>query len=485
MTLMVRLESREPWREDGSLQFGGRAFSPVIIAGSATLADAGAVLLPGLLFYLAYVGWSPDNAGLYAAALTLQTLLTTALFSWAGLYRFEAITRTGRHSGRIIVLGGGVFGLLVMLAFALKVSDQYSRIWVFASLICTPPMLCLGRASYGGLLRRAARRGTLTRNIAIIGATEQARRLLERLGRADEPWNRIVGIFDDRRSRVAARVYGTRVMGRVDDLITFARENRVDEVVIALPWSAEARISQIVHKLRVLPVEIRLASDLAGFTYTSSSLNSLSGVPVLDVVRRPNAGWPQLAKIVADKILASGLLVLAGPVLLIIAAAIKLESPGPVLFRQRRYGFNNRAFTMLKFRTMMDRGQADTTQACRGDPRVTRVGRFLRRTSLDELPQLLNVLGGCMSLVGPRPHAVAHNKEFAQIIDGYYARHRMRPGITGWAQVNGHRGETDTAAKMRARVAHDIYYIEHWSLLLDLRILLRTAVCGFVHENAY
>ncbi len=485
MTLMVRLESREAWRKRRSLRHGGRAFSPTIIAGLAAVVDSFAMLLPGTLFYLVYVGWGQENIGLYGAAATLQVLLTTALFSWAGLYRFEAITRIGRHSGRIMAFSGGVFGLLVMLAFALKLSDQYSRVWVFASLICTPPVLCLGRAGYSALLRRAARRGTLTRNIAIFGATEQARRLLERLGRADEPWNRIVGIFDDRRNRVPARVYGIKVMGPADDLIDFARENRVDEVVIALPWNAEARLVQIVDKLRVLPVEIRLASDLAGFTYKSGSLNNLSGVPVLDVARRPNAGWPQLVKIVADKILAGLLLMLAGPLLLAIAVAIKLESRGPVLFRQRRYGFNNRAFTMLKFRTMVDGGYADTTQACRGDPRVTRVGRFLRRTSLDELPQLLNVLNGCMSLVGPRPHAVAHNKEFAEIIDGYYARHRMRPGITGWAQVNGHRGETDTAAKMSARVAHDIYYIEHWSLLLDLRILLRTAVCGFVHENAY
>ncbi|MHA1567108.1 MAG: nucleoside-diphosphate sugar epimerase/dehydratase, partial [Alphaproteobacteria bacterium] len=316
MTLMVRLESREPWRRDERLAYGGRAFSPAIIAGLAAVADTFAVLLPGMLFYLAYVGWNPGNIGLYGAALTLQILLTAALFSWAGLYRFEAITRTGRHSGRIIALSGGVFALLAMLAFALKISDQYSRVWVFASLVCTPPILCLARASTSGLLRRAARRGTLTRNIAIIGASEQARRLLERLGRADEPWNRIVGIFDDRRSRVPARVYGTSVMGRVDDLITFARENRVDEVVIALPWNAEARLNQIVHKLRVLPVQITLASDLAGFAYKPSSLNNLSGVPVLDVSRRPNAGWPQLVKIVADKILAAMLLVLAGPLLL-------------------------------------------------------------------------------------------------------------------------------------------------------------------------
>jgi len=479
MTVMVRLENREPLRR------GGTAFSPQIVAGLMVLVDSVAVALPGLFFYVTYVGWSGDTYGFYTAGLALQMLMTTALFSLAGLHKFEAITRTGRHSGRIISLSAGIFALLVILAFGLKISDQFSRVWVFASLICTPPSLCLLRASCGGLLRRAARRGALTRNIAIIGVGEQARRLLERIARADEPWNRVVGVFDDRRGRVATSVYGMPVLGRVDDLMALARRQRVDEVVIALPWNAETRLNQIVHKLRELPVNIRLASDLAGFTYRSNSLNSLSGVPMLDVAQRPNAGWPQLLKFALDKLFAGLLLVVLAPLMVAIAAAIRLESRGPALFRQRRYGFNNRAFTMLKFRTMVDCRDASLVQACRGDPRVTRVGRFLRRTSLDELPQLFNVLSGSMSLVGPRPHAVAHNKAFAEIIDGYYARHRVRPGITGWAQVNGHRGETDTPGKMRARVAYDIYYIEQWSLLLDLQILLRTAVCGFVHENAY
>ncbi len=485
MTLMVRLERREPLRQGESLRAGGTAISPVIVAGSAVLADGISVTLPGLLFYLSYVGWSESSFGLYAAGLGLQVLLTVALFSLAGLYRFEAITRTGRHSGKIIGLGGAVFAVLVMLAFALKISDQFSRVWVFSSLICTPPILCLTRASFSGLLRWAARSGTLTRNIAIIGAGEQARRLLERMARADEPWNRVVGIFDDRLNRVAASVYGTAVVGRVDDLVIMARRQRIDEIVIALPWSAEARVGAIVRKLRELPVDVRLASDLAGFAHGSSNLSSLSGVPVLDVARRPNSGWPQLVKSALDRLLSALLLVLSAPFLIVIAAAIKLESRGPVLFRQRRYGFNNQAFTMFKFRTMVDRGDGDVMQAQRGDPRVTRVGRLLRRTSLDELPQLLNVLNGSMSLVGPRPHAVAHNEAFAKIIDGYHARHRVRPGITGWAQVNGYRGETNTAAKMRARVEHDIYYIEHWSLLLDIRILLLTLACGFMHENAY
>lgn len=479
MTVMVRLENREPVRH------GGTVFSPPIVAGLMVLADGVAVALPGLVFYLTYVGWSGSTYGHYAAGLALQILMTAALFSLTGLYRFEAITKTGRHSGRIMALSGGVFGLLTMLAFGLKISDQFSRVWVFASLICTPPTLCLMRASCGGLLRRAARRGALTRNIAIVGAGEQTRRLLERMARADEPWNRVVGIFDDRGSRVAASVYGTAVLGRITDLIALARRQRIDEVIIALPWSAEARLNDIARQLRVLPVDIRLASDLAGFAFKSDRLNSLSGVPMLDVTRRPNAGWPQLVKIAIDKSLGALLLVAIAPLLMVIAAAIKMESRGPVLFRQRRYGFNNHAFTMLKFRTMVDCGDVSSVQARRGDPRVTRVGRLLRRTSLDELPQLFNVLSGTMSLVGPRPHAVAHNKAFAEIVDGYYARHRVRPGITGWAQVNGHRGETDTPGKMRARVAHDIYYIEHWSLLLDLQILVRTAVSGFVHENAY
>jgi putative colanic acid biosynthesis UDP-glucose lipid carrier transferase len=215
----------------------------------------------------------------------------------------------------------------------------------------------------------------------------------------------------------------------------------------------------------------------------------VNGVPLLDLLQKPFSRWGYLVKALEDYVLGTLLLIPAAPLMLMIAIVVRLDSPGPVLFRQERYGFNNRTIEILKFRTMRaerdDEGQGQALQARRGDPRLTRVGRWLRRTSLDELPQLLNVLRGDMSIVGPRPHMVAHNEQYANLIDTYLGRHRVKPGITGWAQVNGLRGETDTLAKMEGRIQHDLYYIENWSLGFDLQILARTLLVGFVHRNAY
>jgi putative colanic acid biosynthesis UDP-glucose lipid carrier transferase len=215
----------------------------------------------------------------------------------------------------------------------------------------------------------------------------------------------------------------------------------------------------------------------------------VDGVPLLDVLQRPFSRWGYLVKTLEDYVLGALLLIAVAPLMLIIAIAVRLDTPGPVLFRQQRYGFNNRTIQVLKFRTMRDQvgeTRADqAVQATRHDPRLTRVGRWLRRTSLDELPQLLNVLRGEMSIVGPRPHMVAHNEKYASLIDSYLGRHRVKPGITGWAQVNGLRGETDTLEKMERRIQYDLDYIEQWSLAFDLRIIARTMLVGFVHQNAY
>ena len=212
-------------------------------------------------------------------------------------------------------------------------------------------------------------------------------------------------------------------------------------------------------------------------------------MPLLRVFDRPLTGWSRLAKGIEDRVIAALVLMLTAPVMLAIAVLVRVSSPGPVLFRQRRYGFDNAAIEVLKFRTMHVNGreeiEAGGAAARRGDPRVTPIGRFLRRTSLDELPQFFNVLLGQMSIVGPRPHAVAHNERFASLIDGYLSRHRVKPGITGWAQIHGLRGEAETLARMQERVRYDLHYIENWSLLLDLRIIFRTLLVGFSHPNAY
>ena len=261
-------------------------------------------------------------------------------------------------------------------------------------------------------------------------------------------------------------------------------------MIVALPWSAEARIRQVVQKLALTPVRIRLAPDLANFAFAHRPLVLLGDMPVITLFERPISGTDALVKRAEDLVLTICILLFVWPVMLLAALAVKLDSPGPIFFRQPREGFNNQRFNVLKFRSMThDECQTDgIEQATRGDRRVTRVGRFIRATSIDELPQLFNVLKGDMSLVGPRPHAPstkAAGRPFHEVVQTYAARHKVKPGITGWAQACGWRGETDTEEKLVKRLEHDLYYIENWSVTFDLYILVRTAFAVIFPKNAF
>jgi putative colanic acid biosynthesis UDP-glucose lipid carrier transferase len=271
------------------------------------------------------------------------------------------------------------------------------------------------------------------------------------------------------------------------DLLLLARRSRIDEIVVHLPEKRDAAFYGMVQKLGELPVNVNLCPDLSDLPIPPRKFTVLRDALMINVYERPLSGWAALVKRAEDIALSAVLLLLFLPLMLVIALMTKLDSRGPVLFRQQRFGFNNNPISVYKFRTMYVEATNDPTvpQARRNDPRITRIGRFLRRTSLDELPQLINVLVGEMSLVGPRPHAIAHNEYYAKLIDGYLNRHRVKPGITGWAQVNGLRGETPTLEAMHERVKHDLFYIENWSIWLDVWILFRTLLVGFVHRNAY
>jgi Undecaprenyl-phosphate glucose phosphotransferase len=277
----------------------------------------------------------------------------------------------------------------------------------------------------------------------------------------------------------------------VEHLVEFGRRTRVDLVIFSLPISAENRILQMLKKLWVLPVDIRLAAHSNKLRLRPRTYSYIGSVPVLDVADRPIADWDVVMKWLFDKIVGGLMLLAAAPIMLMVAIAIKLDSKSPVFFKQKRYGFNNDLIEVYKFRSMyvdMADVKADRL-VTKDDPRVTRVGRFIRKASLDELPQLINVvIKGNLSLVGPRPHAVnakAAAQRYDEAVDGYFARHRVKPGITGWAQVNGWRGETDTEEKIQKRVEHDLFYIENWSVLFDLWIVLRTPFALLKTENAY
>ena len=270
----------------------------------------------------------------------------------------------------------------------------------------------------------------------------------------------------------------------------FARGSRLDLLIVSLPVTAEKRLLQLLKKLWVLPVDIRLSAHNNPLRFRPRTYSYIGNVPFIDVTDKPISEWGHVKKWLFDKIAAGLALILLAPVMAVIALLIKLDSKGPVLFRQKRQGFNNELIEVYKFRSMyVDQSDMDASKlVTKDDPRVTRVGRFLRKTSLDELPQFFNVLKGDLSLVGPRPHALkakAEDKLYSDVVDGYFARHRVKPGVTGWAQISGWRGETDTEEKIERRVEHDLYYIENWSVMFDLYICVMTPFALLKGENAY
>jgi Undecaprenyl-phosphate glucose phosphotransferase len=383
----------------------------------------------------------------------------------------------------------GVF--MLTLGFLLKASEDVSRAWALSWLGGGGAGLLLLRAGGTIWVRQLKNRGTFNQRVAIFGVTPQGERFANYVQKNSRLTITLVGIFDDRRDgRVPRTVAGLPVLGNLSALISMIRDGCIDQVVVALPWSAEVRLQQIVSRLALTPVRIRLAPDLASFAFARRPLLMLGDVPVMTLFERPISGMDAVVKRAEDLVISLIALALFGPLMLLIALVIKLDSRGPVFFRQPREGFNNRPFRVFKFRTMYhDMGQVDRIrQAQRDDPRVTAVGRILRRTSLDELPQLFNVLKGEMSLVGPRPHAPstrAAGRLFSDVVASYAARHKVKPGITGWAQVCGWRGETDTEEKLVKRLEHDLHYIENWSLGFDLYIMLRTVGAVVLNRDVF
>lgn len=393
--------------------------------------------------------------------------------------------------GRLLTAWLATSMFMLTLSFFLKVSEQYSRGWALGWFLGGALALCLVRLVGIGWMRRLKRTGIFNQRVAIFGAGPQGDRLARYILGSDRLTIDLIGFFDDRTpDRLPAPQSHIGVGGRLADLVDLIRAGQVDQVIVALPWSAETRLQEVVGELAITPVRIRLAPDLASFAFAQRTVVLLGDLPVMTLFERPISGVDQLVKRIEDMLLGSLALLIFAPLLLLIAIAVRLDSPGPILFRQQREGFNNHRFGIWKFRSMhVERCDGDAIrQATRGDPRVTRVGRVLRRLSLDELPQLFNVLRGEMSLVGPRPHAPgtrAGDRLFGEVVKTYAARHKVKPGMTGWAQVAGWRGETDTEEKLLKRLEHDLYYIENWSIGLDLYILLRTAAILPFQHRAY
>ena len=459
-----------------------------LIIVALRLADILVVIGAGIAAYWARHG-TFNISDVYLAAVLVGAFLTATYMHFTSLYSYANLVTFSLQFGKVTAIWGAVFVTLIGLAYFTQVSDSFSRFWVVTWFTSTLILLGILRTGLAFQVERWARRGELDINIAIVGTGEPAAKLVRHLEKTHGSGLTIVGVFADRAAEPVEEISGYPLKGDVDDLLVFIRNNRVDEIIVAVPWRDDHHIRAITTKLQTVAADVKLCPEEISTELPHLGYGEVAGIPMLKLSERPLSGWSVFAKALEDRILASLLLVAFSPLLIAVALAIKLNSKGPVLFRQKRYGFNNNEFSVLKFRTMHETVNPPPTagveQAKREDPRVTAIGRILRLTSLDELPQLLNVVRGEMSLVGPRPHAVAHNEEYASVINEYLSRHRVKPGITGWAQINGFRGETQTLDLMRQRVQHDLYYIENWSVLFDLRILVMTLFVGFVHQNAY
>jgi putative colanic acid biosynthesis UDP-glucose lipid carrier transferase len=380
-------------------------------------------------------------------------------------------------------LARGIAFPMVLLALAIA---SHGRAWTDPALLLTwlllaPGAIHLARRFGKDVAVELAR--LFERKAAIVCAGGQGRQFRSTL--ASLPGARFCGFFDDRSLERLQLAADEPLLGPVGEVGRFSKEQRIDVVYIALPLSCQHRVAELLAELKDTTASVYFVPDASLFGPLRPRVEVLGGNPVVRVCETPFRGASAFVKRTEDLVLGALILIACLPLLFAIAAAVKLDSPGPVIFRQRRHGLDGREIIVYKFRTMrvLEDGP-ELRQAQAGDPRVTRVGSLLRRFSLDELPQLLNVLQGRMSLVGPRPHALAHTELYRKLINGYMIRHKVRPGITGWAQVNGLRGETDTLEKMAARVEHDLAYLSDWSLALDLSILLRTVSAVVRGHNA-
>ena len=386
------------------------------------------------------------------------------------------------------VLGGWalIVFLLLLLGWATKTLGSFDERVMVTWVAVTPPALFAAHLLTPYIMPRVLAAEGLQRVAVIAGAGALGRKLAESIRETQFIGVRIAGFFDD---RAAARLSGLEpgdLLGGVDQLADYVKRHRVDLIYVTLPMASQPRILKLLEELHDTTASVYFTPDIFLFDLIQARMDTIGGIPVLALCETPFYGVNGFVKRLSDIVLAALILAAISPLMLAIALGVKLSSPGPVLFKQRRYGLDGREIVVYKFRSMtcMDDG-AVVKQATKNDGRVTKFGAFVRRTSLDELPQFINVLQGRMSIVGPRPHAVAHNELYRKLVRSYMIRHKVRPGITGWAQVNGFRGETETVEKMKARIEYDLDYLRNWSLKLDLAIIWRTLFVVLKSHNAY
>ena len=467
------------------------AISREVVCSSVRMLDVATCVLGGSAACLLHFYFTHDQTTYrtYILPVVLAALISSFVLSKRGAYNFRNLFDIGLQIREVFISFVATVALLTLIAYATKVAEFYSRSWALMWITITIGQFVLVRAIVYRQLKKWTRQGLLTRVVAIVGGGAEGRRLVAKLHKTGTSEIIIAGIFDDRKARLPPEIEGHRILGTTDDLISLARSLLLDDVIIALPLHADQRIGQLVSKLRSVPVDLRLSLESVD-SFPIFGLERLGHALTIAILDRPLKNWARVTKWLEDKVLSTLLLVAFAPLMALIALAIRLESEGPVFFVQRRFGFNNELIPVLKFRTMHQAltDQSGAARTVPNDPRVTKVGRYLRATSLDELPQLINVFRGEMSLVGPRPHVPAMQagqQLYHEAVRSYFLRHHVRPGMTGWAQVNNLRGEIASLAAAQERVAYDLHYIEHWSVWMDLKIILLTFRTVLSRKNAY
>lgn len=474
------------------MQLAQESRSPKIVIGCCRLFEIFLIFISG---FTTYIWWYPNGVGMVSQLPTMaaMSLIAGVLLNSFGQYTTFGLKRGWRVSPKIFIILISLFGVFSLALATLDMINYLTHSWIGSWFFFAATSIIVLRVILSIAISKWDRNGYMERRAILVGGGEPAQELIRKL--EAEPNNdiRICGIFDDRDdTRSGPVIAGYPKLGPVKDAIAFTRQTKIDLIIITLPLNAEERWVSMLKYLWVLPVDIRLAAHNDSLTFKPRfySFEEQSKVPMLALFDKPISDWHSISKRIFDLFFTLVALMLLWPIMVLTAIAIRLDTKGPLIFKQKRHGINNEEIMIYKFRSLHHdrRDEKALKVVTKNDDRVTRVGRFIRRTSIDELPQLFNVLKGQISLVGPRPHAVtAQTTEqyYAEIADGYFARHRVKPGMTGWAQINGLRGEITSDYKLHKRTEYDLYYIENWSLWLDFWILFKTPISLLNTENAY
>lgn len=443
------------------------------------------VAVAALFFSMALYGIPVKEHYQHLAVMTF--VVTFFIFREVDAVRLKDTSFYKINTANIMLAWGLVVAMLFLIGYAVKYSEHYSRLALFTWITITPLLLLLSQRLLNRLNIVLIQSTGHARKVVIAGINDVSKRLVNQINADQSLAMKFTGYFEDRSADRVGNVENGKMLGKLDDLADYVNKNNIDVIFIAIPISHLVRTKKVLDQLHDATASIYFVPDIFVFDLIQSKTYNINGIPVVSLCETPFVGFSGVLKHISDFVLASIALVLLSPIMLIIALAVKFTSGGPIIFKQKRYGLDGRKIFVYKFRTMQvcEDAEDDITQATKNDPRVTKVGAFLRHFSLDELPQFINVLQGRMSVVGPRPHAVAHNEAYRKIIKGYMFRHKVLPGITGLAQVSGFRGETTEVGLMQKRIEYDLEYLRNWSLQLDIKILFQTVYSVLVSKNAY